>query len=909
MGDRAEPPSPLTAVALSIEAPDVPTDATPKVEALRNAKRAYENKLPVLKKQWTALLAAAPTFDAQSRAKALQLCRLGCPPSTRGVIWYRAIGNSLCMNQALYSTCLSRAASSIAAMTTISDTTSIDSGSDVDADVDADDVAPPMIGVTVAASKAPSRDLRLLQTEAGRRAARILLGAMLRHRAAAKRAAIEADALVRPVTAALREAHLLSSPGRKAAIPQSKGRVVRVDSDDDDTIDDFKDVVASPPSVASASSSGATADVGFQPNPSSPYQQHQRYSQQQQQQQSNYSYHLNSLAEQSPFMTHLVAHSHSLTEDLPSAASFNNGNLAIQQSKRTLFDPKPMPGVASPSSPPSSRADIVNATAPPASSPAVDRPGEVPGSERVARLRLQTIDSDDSDDEHEQHHGDRNSPFGDVEETRARFADDVHSDGNRASSTTANDAVDGTSPPPPASTGWNGVLGALFGWRTRTNSSKDVKADGESATPDLSIVSAVRAPAPAPAPLASSFVSTTRSMTVHARSSLNLTSHQTSITDLSTDLDRTFPDYQAFFAPGTYAREQLQRVLSAYAFFRPDHGYVQGMSHVAAILILTIGSLAPNEDDLRMLAESKKHRVTSAEEEEVHSWRSGATARAKQAADEQAAELAAAAAAEAAAKSEAGASPVKQQSSSWFGLFSSATPKPTSPSDASSAVDGAGSVSVFVPFGEGDVYVPSGSSSSSDGVGGKSKRQLQASTRSIGGASLDDDVIAAATSLPPLPSELLVFTAFTNIMARAPLRWLAARDVGKMEQWYELFSSVLTRSAPKAAAYLAELGVTPNLYLVSWLLTLFSKPLGLEASARLWDVCLVGGHPEVVKCAVGLVKHLEQRMLGKPFERVMRILASVPKELQNPFAILDAAQSVKLTVSDVIKLTAMEADT
>jgi hypothetical protein len=64
--------------------------------------------------------------------------------------------------------------------------------------------------------------------------------------------------------------------------------------------------------------------------------------------------------------------------------------------------------------------------------------------------------------------------------------------------------------------------------------------------------------------------------------------NEASMTSVWVDLGRTFPDL-AFFSEGSEMREQLHRLLTAYALARPDHGYVQGMSHIAAILLLTVG--------------------------------------------------------------------------------------------------------------------------------------------------------------------------------------------------------------------------------------------------------------------------------------------------------------------------------
>lgn len=51
------------------------------------------------------------------------------------------------------------------------------------------------------------------------------------------------------------------------------------------------------------------------------------------------------------------------------------------------------------------------------------------------------------------------------------------------------------------------------------------------------------------------------------------------------DLLRTFPNL-AFFKQGEPMHEDCARILEAYCFFRPDVGYVQGMSYLAAVLLL-----------------------------------------------------------------------------------------------------------------------------------------------------------------------------------------------------------------------------------------------------------------------------------------------------------------------------------
>jgi len=55
--------------------------------------------------------------------------------------------------------------------------------------------------------------------------------------------------------------------------------------------------------------------------------------------------------------------------------------------------------------------------------------------------------------------------------------------------------------------------------------------------------------------------------------------------DVDVDLNRTFP-HLAFFQDGCPMKLQMRAILDAYCFFRPDIGYVQGMSYLAGKLLL-----------------------------------------------------------------------------------------------------------------------------------------------------------------------------------------------------------------------------------------------------------------------------------------------------------------------------------
>jgi hypothetical protein len=102
------------------------------------------------------------------------------------------------------------------------------------------------------------------------------------------------------------------------------------------------------------------------------------------------------------------------------------------------------------------------------------------------------------------------------------------------------------------------------------------------AAPAAPAAAAPAAPAAAPAPIS----------TPPAKSSLQifvpggkLLGREGTVSRIKVDLPRTFPQL-AFFNPGGPLHERLRDVLQTFCFFRPDCGYVQGMSYLAAMLLL-----------------------------------------------------------------------------------------------------------------------------------------------------------------------------------------------------------------------------------------------------------------------------------------------------------------------------------
>lgn len=72
-----------------------------------------------------------------------------------------------------------------------------------------------------------------------------------------------------------------------------------------------------------------------------------------------------------------------------------------------------------------------------------------------------------------------------------------------------------------------------------------------------------------------------------------------------------------------------------------------------------------------------------------------------------------------------------------------------------------------------------------------------------------------------------------------------------MEAYYKTFEELMGVNLPQLADHLHSIGVTPDLYVLDWLLTVFARPLPLDAAVRIWDVYLRDGEEFLLRAAIG----------------------------------------------------------
>ncbi|XP_044751449.1 TBC1 domain family member 12-like isoform X2 [Coccinella septempunctata] len=106
------------------------------------------------------------------------------------------------------------------------------------------------------------------------------------------------------------------------------------------------------------------------------------------------------------------------------------------------------------------------------------------------------------------------------------------------------------------------------------------------------------------------------------------------------------------------------------------------------------------------------------------------------------------------------------------------------------------------------------------------------------------------------------FICFANLLNQ-PLHLSAfTLNQKQMLAYFEAFHEVFNYNLPKLFTHFQKSGLTPDLYLLDWIYTIFAKAMPLDVACRIWDVFLRDGYEFIFRTALGIL-YLHQDILMK----------------------------------------------
>ena len=101
------------------------------------------------------------------------------------------------------------------------------------------------------------------------------------------------------------------------------------------------------------------------------------------------------------------------------------------------------------------------------------------------------------------------------------------------------------------------------------------------------------------------------------------------------------------------------------------------------------------------------------------------------------------------------------------------------------------------------------------------------------------------------------FVCFANLLASPFFHCFLKMHEEHTQLRYRFFLDLLHSHNPALSFHLSSIGVTADLYLLEWCMTLYCKRLKLDVVGRVWDMYVVEGEAAVYRVAVGLLTAID----------------------------------------------------
>ena len=120
------------------------------------------------------------------------------------------------------------------------------------------------------------------------------------------------------------------------------------------------------------------------------------------------------------------------------------------------------------------------------------------------------------------------------------------------------------------------------------------------------------------------------------------------------------------------------------------------------------------------------------------------------------------------------------------------------------------------------------------------------------------------------------FRVLCNMLNRKCHMAFFQMDMKKIQGYKEVFKALLHELLPSVSTHFDAVGVEPELFIFDWFITLYARSLPLEIASRIWDVYFLQGEYFLFKAAIGILRTIEKRLLGQPFDVVAYDLTHLP---------------------------------
>lgn len=156
----------------------------------------------------------------------------------------------------------------------------------------------------------------------------------------------------------------------------------------------------------------------------------------------------------------------------------------------------------------------------------------------------------------------------------------------------------------------------------------------------------------------------------------------------------------------------------------------------------------------------------------------------------------------------------------------------------------------------------------------------------------------AAMLILNLSTPFDAFIAFSNLIHKTQLlKCFFQVNQRVMKAYYSTYSLFFQFNIPLLYEHFAKQKLTPDLYLVDWIYTLFSKSLPLDISTHIWDLFLRDEDEFIFRCSIAILKMYSNVLIKMDFMNLAQFLTKLPEDIDEDSLFLTISK-IKMTLEE-----------
>ncbi|RZF49182.1 hypothetical protein LSTR_LSTR008468 [Laodelphax striatellus] len=123
------------------------------------------------------------------------------------------------------------------------------------------------------------------------------------------------------------------------------------------------------------------------------------------------------------------------------------------------------------------------------------------------------------------------------------------------------------------------------------------------------------------------------------------------------------------------------------------------------------------------------------------------------------------------------------------------------------------------------------------------------------------------------------FICFANLLNRPCHMAFFSLNQSLMQAYYATYNDLLCENLPQIFMHFKDSSLTPDLYLLDWIYTVFTKAMNLDLACRVWDIFLRDGEEFIFRTALGVLHLCKDTLLEMDFIHGSKYLTKLPEDL------------------------------